>query len=509
LGKAYTYLRVFFIFTVMMSHDARDTNNDGKVSLMEKVKDKLHLHHKDKDTNTTTGHSTALPTSSTSHSGAADLNHDGRISTGEKLASSGLGAGSGLAAGSALGSHSSGLNSNGIDLNHDGRISAGEKLAGAGLAAGGLGSSGLHSGGVGSNGIDLNHDGRISTGEKLAGAGLAAGTGLAAGSALGSNKFQSSEYNSSTGFHDSRDLNRDGHISTGERLAANSTGLHSSGISSSGYQDSRDLNRDGHISTSERLAATSGLAGSRGYQDSRDLNGDGHVSIAERLETRAGAGLLDEATRIRLHEEQLAVSKREALAGEVDIHKRVHQEHVQETVAVKHEEILIERRPLSGIAEPGARIAAQDEVVRVPLFREEIVTEKRIVPTEEVIVRKKEIVENQTVGATLRSEFVETRQTGAFDARDRNFDGHVSMGERLEGDLTHNKTGAYTNTSGALDARDTNRDGHVSMGEKLKSADMRDSAFDARDRNLDGRVSAGEKLVDAAGMNPVTKAARG
>jgi len=124
------------------------------------------------------------------------------------------------------------------------------------------------------------------------------------------------------------------------------------------------------------------------------------------------------------------------------------------------------------------------------------------------------------VGATLRSEFVETRQqnegvfdarhhtTSALDARDTNLDGHVSMGERLKGDLVHNKTGAF-GTTGALDARDANRDGHVSMGEKLKSADMRDSAFDARDRNLDGHVSAGEKLRDASGLNPATKAARG
>jgi uncharacterized protein (TIGR02271 family) len=284
----------------------------------------------------------------------------------------------------------------------------------------------------------------------------------------------------------------------------------------------------------EKLATGSGIAGSSGFNDSRDLNRDGHVSMGERLESHLGAGAQDEA-RLRLHEEQLAGSKREALAGEVDIHKRVHQEHVQETVPLRREEVFIERHALHGPAEPGARIAAQDEVVRVPLFREELVTEKRIVPTEEVIVRKKEVVENQTVGATLRSEFVETRQingvdardtnhdghvsmgerlkgdlhhnTGAFDARDTNHDGHVSMGEKLKGDLHHN-TGAF-NRSGAVDARDTNRDGHVSMGEKLKSADMRDSAFDARDTNLDGRVSSGEKLRDAAGMNMATKAARG
>jgi len=75
-----------------------------------------------------------------------------------------------------------------------------------------------------------------------------------------------------------------------------------------------------------------------------------------------------------------------------------------------------------------------------------------------VIVRKNELMENQTVGATLRSEYVEPRQVS--DARDINHDGHVSMGEKFQG-LSMNNTS---------DARDINHDGHVSMGEKLKGA---------------------------------------
>jgi len=153
---------------------------------------------------------------------------------------------------------------------------------------------------------------------------------------------------------------------------------------------------------------------------------------------------------LKLHEEQLAVSKREVGAGAVDIHKRVKEEHVQQTVPLKHQELAIERRALHGLAEPGAQISSQDEMIHVPLYREELVTEKRVVPTEEVIVRKNELTENQTVGATLRSEYVEPRQT--FD------DGHVR--EKFQG-LSMNKTS---------DPRDVNHDGHVSMGEKLKGA---------------------------------------
>jgi len=254
--------------------------------------------------------------------------------------------------------------------------------------------------------------------------------------------------------------------------------------------DSRDLNRDGHISTSERLAGSQ----FPGTYDSRDLNRDGHVSTSEKLAgfSHAGAREADDA-RLRLHEEQLAVSKREVGAGSVDIHKRVQEEHVQQTVPVLREEVTVERRPFTGPADPNARIAPQDEVVRIPLYREEIVTEKRVVPVEEVLVHKKEVLDHQNVGATLRSEFVETGQTNAthggsaFDARDTNRDGHVSLGEKIKGGSA---TGVY-------DARDINRDGHVSMGEKLQDISTQGAYGDVRDTNRDGHVSMGEKIKGA------------
>jgi uncharacterized protein (TIGR02271 family) len=461
-----------------MSYDARDSNRDGKVSIVEKVKDKLHLGHKDKDTYTTTHHATSSAyTAPTSIAGAQDLNHDGHISTSEKLASgthpytAATGSAMPLASGSGF--------ADSRDLNRDGHISTSEKLASAASHRSGSGFT---------DSRDLNRDGHVSTTEKLATA--------------GSNR---------SGFTDSRDLNRDGHISTAEKLAS---GSHMS----SGFADSRDLNRDGHVSTAEKLAT----AGSNrsGFTDSRDLNRDGHISTAEKLASgshMAGAHMTEEA-RLRLHEEQLAISKREVGAGEVDIHKRVQQEVVQQTIPVRREEVTVERHALHGAAEPGARIATQDEVVRVPLFREEVITEKRIVPTEEVVVRKQEFVDQQTVGATLRSEYVETTQAGisaglagvSLDARDTNRDGHVSMGEKLKSGINGN---AYNN--GAFDARDTNRDGHVSMGEKFMG-NNKTGLTDSRDLNRDGHVSMGEKMKTAdmngdgrVSMGEKIKAARG
>lgn len=391
--------------------DVRDTNRDGHVSLMEKVKDKLHLGHKDKDAEYTATHHTT----STAHHATPIVNASSKHTT------------------PIVGTVPVGTMP----------VASSAPLVGAMPAK------------------DFNHDGHISTSEKLASAALPS--------------------SSISGFSDSRDLNRDGHISAAEKLATSGR--------TSGFTDSRDLNRDGHVSTAEKLATGSH---SSGFTDSRDLNRDGHISTSEKL----AAGFQNDEARLRLHEEQLAIAKREVGAGEVDIHKRVQQEHVQQTIPVRREEVIVERHALHGVPEPGARIAAQDEVVRVPLYREEILTEKRLVPTEEVIVRKQEVMDQQTVGATLRSEYVETTQAGmtthaaGFDARDMNRDGHVSMGEKLK---------AGTTSSGAFDARDTNHDGHVSMGEKLKGGNA--TGFGNRDLNRDGHVSMGEKLKTAPDMN--------
>jgi len=187
------------------------------------------------------------------------------------------------------------------------------------------------------------------------------------------------------------------------------------------------------------------------------------------------AGVVDTRNEVRLTlaEEQLAVGKREVGAGGVDIHKRVEVEHVQETVGLRREEIVVERRPLTGDV-GNLRIGEGDAHIRVPLYREEAVVEKVVVPKEEVIIRKKEVIDRETVGADLRSEYAEVDKvvqtthtdvrSGYADARDTNRDGHVSVGEKLKAEAVGN------HNAGPIDSRDTNRDGHVSLGEKIKGA---------------------------------------
>lgn len=125
--------------------------------------------------------------------------------------------------------------------------------------------------------------------------------------------------------------------------------------------------------------------------------------------------------RLTLSEEELAVGKRRMEAGEVDIHKRVETEHVSRPVTTTHEEAVIERRP---ITDPGMRTDARIEgdEIRVPLTQEEAVVEKRVVPKEELVVKKRQVQDTETVEADLRRERVDVDREGDVQLRDERRD---------------------------------------------------------------------------------------
>jgi uncharacterized protein (TIGR02271 family) len=90
-------------------------------------------------------------------------------------------------------------------------------------------------------------------------------------------------------------------------------------------------------------------------------------------------------------------------AGEVGVRKTVETEHVRETVPVTREEVTIERRPVQG-GRTAAGAEIREEEVRIPIVDEDVVVEKRIVPKEEIVVRKNAVEETRTVEADLRKE---------------------------------------------------------------------------------------------------------
>lgn len=107
--------------------------------------------------------------------------------------------------------------------------------------------------------------------------------------------------------------------------------------------------------------------------------------------------------RLTLAEEQLSVGKREVSAGEVELRKTVETEHVREQVQLSRDEVTVERRPLApGQTTSGGEIGADE--IRIPVMEEQVVMQKVMVPREEIIVRKKQVTDQQMVEADVRKE---------------------------------------------------------------------------------------------------------
>ena len=120
---------------------------------------------------------------------------------------------------------------------------------------------------------------------------------------------------------------------------------------------------------------------------------------APRRNAQAGA---QGGQRLTLAEEQLAVGKREVSAGEVELRKTVDVEHVQEQVQLSRDEVTVERRPLKPGEVAGQNIGPDE--ISIPVMEEQVVMQKVMVPREEIIVRKKQVTDQQTVEADVRKE---------------------------------------------------------------------------------------------------------
>ena len=168
-------------------------------------------------------------------------------------------------------------------------------------------------------------------------------------------------------------------------------------------------------------AGAAGLAGSAGTTDTSDttqLAGGTHDtdfythdSFDDNRFYGRQTGNANEQ-RLTLSEEELAVGTRRVEAGAVEIDKRVETEHVRESVPVTHEEAVVERRPINDAMSARGATIGEGETIRVPLTEEEVVAETRTVAKEELVVRKHEVTETETVEADLRRERAEVHRDG-------------------------------------------------------------------------------------------------
>ncbi|WP_344878650.1 PRC and DUF2382 domain-containing protein [Allokutzneria multivorans] len=114
----------------------------------------------------------------------------------------------------------------------------------------------------------------------------------------------------------------------------------------------------------------------------------------------------DNATEMTRSEERLKVGTEQVETGRVRLRKHVVTEHQQISVPVRHEEVRLEREPITdGDARGSAKIGdAEQEVV---LHAEKPVVSKETVPVERVRMAKETVTEQRNVEGEVRKEEIE------------------------------------------------------------------------------------------------------
>ncbi len=112
---------------------------------------------------------------------------------------------------------------------------------------------------------------------------------------------------------------------------------------------------------------------------------------------------VDEARRLQLREERLRIDKQRVSSGEARVRKEVVSEQQSIDVPVFHEELFIQRRPVSEGSSSASPID-QSEDIRIPLNAERVNVQKQTFVTEEVEIGKRTVERTEHVSDTVRHE---------------------------------------------------------------------------------------------------------
>src|SRR5215211_3137353 len=141
--------------------------------------------------------------------------------------------------------------------------------------------------------------------------------------------------------------------------------------------------------------------------DRREAGREGlhHHEEGTERDLRSTEDLRDEdELKVQRTEEELRAGTREREAGELRVRKNVRTDREQISVPTRHEEVSVERVPVSGEASE-AQIG-EDEV-NVPVTEEEIVVSKRPVVKEEIRIRKDVVEDTVVVEEDVRREEID------------------------------------------------------------------------------------------------------
>jgi uncharacterized protein (TIGR02271 family) len=174
-------------------------------------------------------------------------------------------------------------------------------------------------------------------------------------------------------------------------------------VSKEQIKDAPNVDDDGRIDPSEQDALYRHYAGYLGGQQTG--YGPGGQAGAQGRDT-SGPVTDDAMTR---SEEQLRVGTETVEAGRARLRKYVVTEHVSTTVPVSHEEVRVEREPVTD-ANRDAALSGEpisEEEHEVTLRAERPVVAKEAVPVERVRLATETVTEDAAVNETVRKEQIE------------------------------------------------------------------------------------------------------
>jgi len=115
----------------------------------------------------------------------------------------------------------------------------------------------------------------------------------------------------------------------------------------------------------------------------------------------------EEVGRIALAEERLRVGKREVEGGRVVVRTRIEEREEFAEVALRREDVTVERVPVDRVVETAPPVREEDGVTIIPVLEEQMVVQTRLVLKEEIRISRTSRTESFKEPVRLRSERAE------------------------------------------------------------------------------------------------------
>lgn len=202
-------------------------------------------------------------------------------------------------------------------------------------------------------------------------------------------------------------------------------------VSKAMVKDAPNVENDGHLNESEVQALFQFYQGYLGDQAMMGADTGGRADLdQDYLEQGAARDLSDQPgvvghdtsgpttdDAMTRSEEQVRIGTEKVEAGRARLRKYIVTENVTKTVPVSHEEVRIEREPITeanvGQAMSGGDLTAEEH--EVTLHAERPVVEKETVPVERVRLATETVTSEETVSEQVRKEQIEQPQTDIRD----------------------------------------------------------------------------------------------